>query len=93
MNLFNLDLIELMTEKNKIEIKKYTPTALGSEEERYRLISMTSPNHTKLADLLYHRRHTAVKILEHNTDNPMRDMFVKYLEMIENEIKKALILE
>jgi site-specific DNA-adenine methylase len=93
MNLFDTDLAKLMMENNKIEIKKHTPTALGSEGERYRLISMTSPNHTKLAELLYHRRHTAVKILEHNTDNPMKDMLVKYLEMIENEIKKALILE
>lgn len=61
--------------------------------ERYQAISKIEPSIDKLPELLYHRMHTARKILEHNTDNPMRDMLVKYLEMIEQEIKNALILE
>ncbi len=61
--------------------------------ERYNSIAKVEPSIDKLPELLYHRMHTARKILEHNTDNPMREMFLKYLEMIEQEIKNALILE
>ena len=62
-------------------------------KERYKKIAVSSNDLRHIQELLYHRMHTARKILEHNTDNPMRDMFVKYLEMIEQEIKNALILE
>ena len=73
---------------HRVESTPLTPTG-----ERYNSIAKVEPSLRHVQDLLYHRMHTARKILEHNTNNPMRDMFVKYLEMIENEIKKALILE
>jgi len=67
---------------------------LTSTGERYSKIAVYSGGNLRhLQELLYHRMHTARKILEHNTDNPVKDMLVKYLEMIENGIKKALILE
>lgn len=62
-------------------------------KERYQAIAKIEPSISRLPELLYHRMHTARKILEHNTDNSVREMLVKYLEMIEQEIKKALILE
>lgn len=61
--------------------------------KRYQDISKVEPSIDKLPELLYHRMYTARKILEHNTDDPVRDMLVKYFEMIEQEIKNALILE
>lgn len=76
-----------------MELTKHPIIAMGSEGMRYSSIAASFPNLERLQELLYHRMHTARKILEHNTDNPMRDKFVKYLEMIEQEIKNALILE
>lgn len=66
-----------------------TPTG-----ERYSKIAVYSGGDLRhLQELLYHRMHTARKILEHGTSEEMRKLFAEYLEMIENEIKKALILE
>ena len=62
-------------------------------KKQYQAIAEIEPSISRLPKLLYHRMHTARKILEYNTDNPARKMLVKYLEMIEQEIKKALILE
>ena len=62
-------------------------------KKQYQAITKIEPSISRLPELLYHRMHTARKILEHNTDNPVREMLVKYLKMIEQEIKKALILE
>lgn len=70
-----------------------TNSPLTPTKERYKKIAVSSNDLRHIQELLYHRMHTARKILEHNTDNPMREMFVKYLEMIEQQIKKALILE
>lgn len=62
--------------------------------ERYSKIAVYSGGDLRhLQELLYHRMHTARKILEHGTSEETRELHMKYLEMIENEIKKALILE
>ena len=60
---------------------------------RYRNISVSEANLNRLQELLDHRMHTARKILERGISEETRDLYVKYLEMIESEIKKALILE
>lgn len=44
-------------------------------------------------ELLKNRRETARKVLACTEGGIMRESYVKYLEMIEQEIKKALILE
>lgn len=62
-------------------------------KERYKKIAVQSNDLRHIQELLYHRMHTARKILEHGVSEETRDLFVKYLEMIEQEIKKALILE
>ncbi len=92
MNYFDLDLIELMMGKNKIEIKKHTPIAMGSEQDRHRMIAMFSANLNRLEILLYHRKHTAMQLLNCK-DEDLRKLLVECLRMEENEIKEALILE
>lgn len=66
-------------------------------EDRYEKIlgsdySTLSPTMLKVSELLYNRRAT-VEQLKITTDKLLSEKYVKYLEMIENEIKKALILE
>jgi len=92
MNLFNLDLIELMMDKNKIEIKNHPLTAIGSEQDRHRMIAMSSANLNSLEILLHHRKHTAMQLI-HCKDEDLRKLLTEMLKMIEQEIKKALILE
>lgn len=92
MNLFNLDLIELMMEKNKIEIKNQPLTAMGSEQDRHRIIAMSTTNLNSLEILLHHRKHTAMQLI-HCKDEDLRKLLVECLRMEENEIKEALILE
>lgn len=60
---------------------------------RYRDISVSKANLNRLQELLDYRMHTARNILERGISEETRELFVKYLEMIENEIKKALNLE
>jgi hypothetical protein len=66
---------------------------LASTGERYRDISVSEANLNRLQELLDYRMHTARNILERGISEETRELYVKYLEMIENEIKKALILE
>lgn len=61
--------------------------------ERYKKIAVSSNDLRHIQELLYHRMHTARKILEHGVSDETRELFVKYLEMIEQQIKEALILE
>lgn len=61
--------------------------------ERYKKIAISSNDLRHIQELLYHRMHTARKILEHGISEETRELHVKYLEMIESEIKNALILE
>ncbi len=67
-------------------------TAMGSEEDRYRLIAMSSANLNRLEILLHHRKHTAMHLLECK-DEDTRKLLTEMLKMEEQEIKKALILE
>ena len=75
----------------------YTPSKMNSPltltGERYRKIAVAPNDLRYIQELLYHRMHTARKILEYNVSEETRELHVKYLEMIESEIKKALILE
>ena len=75
-----------------MELTKHPLTAMGSEQDRYRLIAMSTANLNRLEILLHHRKHTAIQLLECK-DEDIRKLLVKYLEMEEQEIKKALILE
>jgi len=72
----------------------YSPPKMDfPTKERYKKIAVSSNDLRHIQELLYHRMHTARKILEHGVGDETRELHVKYLEMIENEIKNALILE
>ena len=72
----------------------YIPPKMNfSNSERYKKIAVSSNDLSHIQELLYHRMHTARKILDHGISNGTKELHVKYLEMIEQEIKKALILE
>ena len=72
----------------------YSPPKMNfPTKERYKKIAVSSNDLRHIQELLYHRMHTARKILEHGVSDNTRELHVKYLEMIEQEIKKALILE
>ncbi len=62
------------------------------EEERYLQITDMDGDVNYFDQLLSNRCATARQILT-CSDPMIKDKFVKYLEMIEQEIKKALILE
>ncbi len=62
------------------------------EEERYLQITDMNGDVNYFDQLLSNRCATARQILT-CSDPMIKDKFVKYLEMIEQEIKKALILE
>jgi len=61
--------------------------------ERYKKIAVSSNDLRHIQELLYHRMHTARKILEYGVSDETRELHIKYLEMIEQEIKNSLILE
>ena len=74
-----------------MELNKYPLAAMDSEQDRYRMISMSQVNLNRLEILLHHRRHTVIQLLNCKDDD-MRKLLVKYVEMAENEIKKELML-
>lgn len=65
---------------------------MGSEEDRYRMIAMSTANLNRLEILLYHRKHTAMQLLECK-DEGLRKLLTEMLKIEEQEIKNALILE
>ncbi len=75
-----------------MELKKHTPIAMGSEEDRYRIITMSSANLNSLEILLHHRKYTAMQLI-HCKDEDLKRLLVEMLKMEEQEIKNALILE
>lgn len=68
------------------------PIAMGSEQDRYRIISMSIVNLNMLDILLRHRKQTAMYILECK-DEDTKKLLIEMLKMEEQEIKNALILE
>lgn len=73
-------------------LKKHPLTAIGSEEDRYRMITMSSANLNSLEILLHHRKHTAMQLI-HCKDEDLKKLLAEMLKMEEQEIKNALILE
>lgn len=71
---------------------KHPLTAMGSEQDRYRMIAMSTTNFNRLEILLHHRKHTAIQLLECK-DEGLRKLLIDMLEMEEQEIKNALNLE
>jgi len=79
--------------RNNSKLAKYFESS-SFKPKRYSKIAVYSGGDLRhVQELLYHRMHTARQILEHSISEETRELFVKYLEMIESEIKKALILE
>jgi len=85
MNLFNLDLIEPMRVKIKVE-----NSAMKPEQQRHYKILTSQPNYLRLHELVQMR----YELVKNYSERLMPDdQFTQMLEMIEQEIKNALILE
>ena len=72
---------------------KHRLAPLDLTETRCSHITTFDTDFNFLKELLKVRRENARKVLACTEGGIMRESYVKYLEMIEGEIKKALILE
>ena len=87
MNYFDLDLIETMRGKNKIKIES---SAMKSDQQRHYRILTSQPNYVRLHELVQQRYELVKNYSERLIPD---DQFTQMLDMLEQEIKKALILE
>ena len=74
-----------LTGKNRLVIKP--------EKDRHTSIAKLNPDLHFISELLICRRATAMELLKYKEEGIMRESYMKYLEMIEQEIKTILVLE